>query len=72
MNKGELKSKLKFLVLHYDPELVIDQSSWDNAYNFYIGYSQCFNDIIKVPKNDMFSKDFILDETFNFLIKNQS
>jgi len=69
MTKGELKSKLKFLVLDYNPELVITQIIWDEVYHFYIGYSKCFSDVVKFPVTDDYAKRFILEETFNHLIK---
>lgn len=70
MNKGELKSKLKFLVLDHDPELTVKDAIWDRAYHFYEGYSQCFSDTVKVvPVSDSFAQNFILEETFKYLLK---
>lgn len=69
MNKGELKSKLRFLVMHYNPELVITDSAWDKAFHFYEGYQSCFDAIVKFPVGDSYAQNFILDETLKYLIK---
>ena len=69
MTKGELKSKLKFLVLDYDPELTITQSQWDEVYHFHCGYVKCFSDVVKFPIVQSYTKNFILEDAFNHLIK---
>ncbi len=69
MTKGELKSKLKFLVLDYDPELTIQDAVWDRTYHFYEGYYQCFQDIVKFPVEDSYARNFILEETFKHLLR---
>ena len=69
LGKGELKSKLKFLVLDHNPEIEVTQGVWDEVYHFYIGYSQCFSDVVKFPIDQSYAINFILEETFNHLLK---
>jgi len=68
LSKGELKSKLSFLVLHHNPEIVIQESEWKDVYNFYLGYVTCFKAVLSYPFDDSYAHNFILEECFNFLI----
>lgn len=69
ITEGELKSKLKFLVIDHDPEMIISNSDWNRVYHFFVGYSQCFKDAFRFPIEDSYAKSFILNETFQYLLK---
>lgn len=69
LDKGEFKSKLSFLVLHYDPELTIHEKDWDRVYYFYIGYVSCFKTMINYPFEDSYAHNFILEECFKYLLE---
>lgn len=66
MSKGEFKSYLKRFV---NPEFDVKESDWTRAYNFYLGYNQCFKDAFKFPVEDSYAQGFILSECFKFLKK---
>lgn len=68
LQKGELKSKLSFLVLHHNPELTIHNDQWTEAYNWYKGYCACFESVVGYPFDDSYAHNFILEETFKYLL----
>lgn len=69
LSKGELKKKLVFLVMNDDPELTIPNPIWDRVYNYYLGYSTCFKDVVKFPVDDSFAQNYIIEECYKHLTK---
>lgn len=68
LSKGELKSKLSFLVLHHNPELIVQDSDWNDVYYYYRGYSECFKAIVTYPFADNTAQDWIIEECFQMLL----
>ena len=71
LTKGEMKRKLIFLLLDEYPERTIQDALWDKIYHYYLGYSHCFSAIVsdRFPLDNSYAKNFILEETYNYLIE---